>query len=265
MSRYLRAYTRQIGFACLLLLLPFLLPPFGVSSDVGTLVTATSTIFAIVAGFFIADAMSNYLRLQTLIAEENSALISIAGNAKAVDKKNCVAVHQAIDAYMIAQLDLGTLNHFSQTQKQVDQLHVSIHSLKTNSENSLLFDHVLAMEEKVITTRQEMTLAAKKTLTKVHWGTLITLAVLVAITVLAIRNGTWLTNVVAGLMILGTQAVLVILRDVDNNFLLEEKLAYQNPREVFHAVAQPPYYPHFAPVKYRIPDQDGSIRIGKKA
>lgn len=259
------SYIREIVLGVCLFLLPFVLPSFGVSTDVGTLVTATGTIFAVVAGFFIADAMSNYLRLQTLIAEENSALITIADNAKQIDAKGFIAVHQAIDEYIIAQLDSGSLDHFSQTQEQIDQLHKSIHGLSVNADDSVLVDHVLSMEEKIMTSRQEMALAAKRTLTAGHWMTLIALAILVAITVLAIRDGTLFTDMVAGLMIVGTQAVMIVLRDVDNNRLLERKLAYKNPLEVFHAISRPPYYPYFSSTKSRIPDRDGKYRLGKKA
>ncbi|MEN9561358.1 MAG: hypothetical protein RIQ56_631, partial [Candidatus Parcubacteria bacterium] len=80
-------YPKDIALGICLFLVPFLIPAFTVSTDVGTLVTATSAMFAVVAGFFIADAMSNYLRLQTLISEENAALISVADYARKIDEK----------------------------------------------------------------------------------------------------------------------------------------------------------------------------------
>lgn len=246
-----------------LLLIPFVVPPFGVSTDVGTLVTATSTIFAVVAGFFIVDATSNYLRLQTLISEENAALISIADDAKEVGGKNFVRVHEAIDAYLIAQLDLNTLDHFQQTQKEIDRLDSAIHALSVQSEGTSTFDHILALQEKIISCRQEMTLSAKKTLTFIHWTALILLAVLVVITVLAIRDGTWFTNVVVGSMMLGILVILIVLRDIDNNSILERKLGYKNPSQVFHAIAKPPYYPYFVPSALRVPNNEGQMRIGK--
>lgn len=264
MRDFIRIYKWEMLGGVGLLIIPFVIPSFGVSTDVATLVTATSTIFAIVAGFFIVDATSNYLRLQTLIAEENAALISIADDVKEADSKNFVRVYEAIDAYLIAQLDLNTLDHFQQTQKQIDQLDAAIHSLSVQPEGNLIFDHILALQEKVVACRQEMTLAAKKTLTFIHWSALIVLAILVVITVLAIRDGTWLTNVVAGSMMLGILVILIVLRDIDNNSILERKLGYRNPSQVFHAIAKPPYYPYFVPPALRIPNNEGQMRIGKR-
>ncbi|MDP3985171.1 MAG: hypothetical protein Q8P82_00245 [bacterium] len=260
----IKEYKGEIILAVGLFLVPFIIPSFGVSTDVGTLVTATSTIFAVVAGFFIVDVTSNYLRLQTLIAEEDAALISIADDAQQVDGNNYVGVHEAIDAYMIAQLDLGTLDHFEQTQKQIDRLDASIHALLVQPEGSVIYDHILALEEKIISCRQEMTLAAKKTLSLLHWLTLIALAALVVITVLAIRDGYWFTNVVASSMMVGILAVLVLLRDIDNNSILENKLGYKNSTQVFHAISKPPYYPYFSAIKSRIPDKAGRLRVGEK-
>jgi len=255
---------KDILFGIILFIIPFFLPSFGVSTDVGTLVTATSSVFAIVAGFFIADAMANYLRLQTLISTENASLISIANNAKKIDEKNFTVVHEAIDNYVIAQLDEGTLSHIFSTQTQIDNLDSAINKLQIQDEDAVSLDHLLSVKEKVAECRQEIALAAKRNLTVGHWLTLITLGVLVILTVLAIRDGTLFMNIVAGSMMVGTLAVLVLLREMDNNHLLEKKLAYENPREVFHAIGKQPYYPHFAPLKARVPDESGSYRLGKK-
>lgn len=260
----MKKYKKEIALGIVLFIIPFVAPYYVIGMDTSTLVAGASTLFTIFAGFLIADAMSNYLRLQSLIAEENSSLITIADNSKQIDKDGFVAVREAIDEYMITQLDLNTLNHFSQTHEQIDKLHTSLHKLVVAPENSHLYDHILTMEENIITARQEMALAAKKTLTPIHWVTLIGLAILVLISVLPIRNGEWPTNIFAGLMILGTEAILVILRDMDNNNLLASKLGYENPREVFYAVDKPPYYPASSPVKSRVPDENGKFRLGDR-
>ncbi len=208
--------------------------------------------------------MSNYLRLQTLIAEENAALISIADDAVKVDADRSKEVYAAIDQYMIAQLSLGTLAHVFKTEKEIDRLGAAGNALRVQPEGSEYFDHILSMKENVISCRQEISLAAKNNLTVAHWTILIALSVLVWLTVLTIRDGSAFMSLVAGLMIIGTQAVLVLLREMDNNHLLEKKLSYDNPREVFHAVFQPPYYPHSSPLKSRIPNAAGLYRLGKE-
>ncbi len=260
----MRVFKKDIALGICLVLVSFLLPLFKIGNELGTLVSATSTVFAIVAGFFIADAMSNYLRLQTLIAEENASLISIADTARKIGDNKSESVHQAIDQYMIAQLNLGTLGHVFQTEKEVDRIETAINALAVGPEEKEYLERILDMKDKIISCRQEISLAAKNNLTTGHWIVLITLAVLMITTILAIRDGSMLMSLIVSLIIIGTQAVLVLLREMDNNHLLEKKLAYENPREVFHAVSQPPYYPHFSPLYSRLPNEAGLYRLGRE-
>lgn len=257
-------YIKDILIAVGIFIGIFILPLFEIGENLSSLVSATSTVFAIVAGFFIADAMSNYLRLQTLIAEENAALMSLANDVKKVDAKGAIAVHQAIDDYMIAQLSSDTLRNVFLTEKEVDNIKASIDALRVEQEDSEFFDHVLSMSEIIYTCRQENALASKNNLTIGHWLTLSILALLVAISVLAMRDGTFIMNSVTALMIVGVYAVLAILREMDNNHLLEIKLSYENPREVFHALQRPPFYPYFSSPKTRTANEKGEYRLGKK-
>jgi len=258
----LSLYLKEVGVGAALFTSAFLIPQFSLNTDVNTLVSATSAVFAIVAGFFIADAMSNYLRLQTLIAEENAALITIVANSKKIDPRNESAVRVAVDAYMIAQLEAGTLNHILRTEKEVDNLSAALDALQVSEGGKELYDHVLTMREKIMSARQEILLAAKENLSSGHWITLIVLGVLVVFTVLAIRDGGAFMNMVAGAMMVGMYSILVLLRDMDNNRLLELKLGFDNPREFFHALDLPPYYPRLTPAHYLVPDDSGTYRIG---
>lgn len=61
----------------LLLLIAFNIPLFKLNFDVASILTVISFLFAILVGFFIAAATSNYLQLQSLIAEEDASLIII--------------------------------------------------------------------------------------------------------------------------------------------------------------------------------------------
>lgn len=45
--------------------------------DSSKILSSTTTLFSILVGFFIASAMSNFLRLKTLISSETGALFSV--------------------------------------------------------------------------------------------------------------------------------------------------------------------------------------------
>ena len=247
----------------ILIILVFTLPHFTVLEN-GTLVTAATAIFAVVAGFFIADAMANYLGLQSLIAEENATLISLFEDLE--DQKllpeATERVREAIDTYLVAQLDVPDLDHTAYTQKEFDALIFALHTYKEGlgDDHEALSGHLQEIRAEMVRTNQEISLTAHVNLGAAHWALLLTLASMVGITVLAIRDGSLLMNVIAIGMLLGTLGVLVVLRDVDNNRFLQKKLSFKNPRQVFRALRFPPYYPPSAEKSLRIPDDSGHYR-----
>lgn len=244
--------------AVTLVAIAFFLPFFEIP-QVGSLVTSATAVFAVVAGFFIADATANYLRLQTLIAEENGVLISVAHELHQISADDEKRMYDLIDGYLIEQLDVDSLDHIVTTQETFNQI------LDLFDEVIEKYDDVRAqMEEqrdKLITINQEMMLAANSNLTTIHWGILVSLWMVVAITVLAIRDHTLTMSVITAGMLLGCQGVLVVLRDVDNNRYLQRKLSFKNPRFVFQAINQPPYYPLDSKPKHRQPNKDGLFRM----
>lgn len=258
-------HKKDLIVLTILLLAPFFLPSFAIADSIGTLITAAAAVFAIVAGFFIADTMANYLRLQTLIADENAALIAIADYIKRLDRKNYATVHAAIDAYMIAQLNYGSLGHTVTTAKSFQALHDAVYDAVQHHDGNELSDHVLSSMERILADRQEIALAAKKNLTFIHWGTLILLFLIFGATIFTIRDDTVVMNLVCALMLTALYAVLLLLREVDNNHLLERKLSFENPREVFAAVGQPPFFPFFANRAQIIPDEQGRYRTASTA
>ncbi len=256
-------YKKEIFAAIFFFILPFILPVIKIDIDLSMFVQISSTIFAIVIGFLIADSMSNYLRLQTLISEENASLISIAYDVKEIEPSNTIELYDSIDRYIIKQLDLDSLEHFDESQKEMDDIRIAINSIDDTHKNGLIYDHILSLVEKIIHARQEMRLATQKTLSSAHWYILSILSLSVVFSMFLIRNGNIIVNILCGLVVLGVFLLLILLRDVDNNRLLEMKLAYRNPRDIFHAIGKPPYYPSFSPIKLRVPDEKGNIRVGK--
>lgn len=263
-KRFFNLYTQEALIAVVLFIAPFFIPTFNLSGSIDILVTAVSTLFAIVVGFFIADAMSNYLRLQTLIAEENGTLISLAHAAREIDPLNFQVLHGAIDAYLIAQLNQETLNHILQTEKEMRGIVEKTDSLIRGSSKDSRWDATHVMLKTVHTVRQEIALVAKRNLTIAHWAIVAILGLLLMLVILAVRDGSIFFNLVASLMIVGSYAILVLLNEVDSNRLLEQKLAYENPYEIFLTLDLPPYYPWFSPPYLRKPGRDGTFRLGIK-
>lgn len=257
MLRVASVTKQDVYVAAILIAASFLLPHFLLPS-IEPLIGAATAIFAIVAGFFIADATENYMSLQSLISEENAILIAIAHELKRVEKTEADAVRKAIDEYMIDQLNVDGLDHIVFTKEEFERLLSALDEVI--NDDTIPSENVQEQRNRLIQLNQEMLLAAQSNLTAIHWAILITLGGVVSITMLAVRDGSLIMNIICAGMLLGCQGVLLVLRDVDNNRYLQRKLSFKNPQYVFQAICRPPYYPPAALPKQMIPNAEGEYR-----
>lgn len=247
----------------ILFLLPFLVPLFSPTFDVGTFLTAISLLFAILAGFFIANATSNYLHLQTQIAEENADLISIFGLIKLIEPDKKEEIAEAIDSYMISQLDYDFLDHAHETHKEIDKIISVVNDIEPqNDRGSELLSNLHNKKSHLLVTNQEVSLSAKRTVTFRHWFVLILLSVLIGLLLLALRGGGLLGNIIIGVLFVGMYEILVLIYEIDSNQFLAKKISYQNPQRVFKSIGRLPYYPITAFTHYKISEPSESYRVG---
>jgi len=243
--------------------LPFVIPLFTLRTldTSGSLVTAVTAVFAVVAGFFIADVTGNYLRLQTLIAEENACFISIAHDVRECVPEKFPEAQTAIDGYMIAQLDIDELDHIVRTSREFEALISTLGLLAAHAPPDHPFlSNIQTKKDELIELNQEITLAARQNLTWIHWFILFTLGGVVGLNMLALRDEGIMLKCIVGAVLLSIEAVIIVLRDMDNNRFLQRKLGFRNPQQVFRALLLPPYYPVTAQLRQRNAGPDGTYR-----
>lgn len=252
--------TGDFGLFAALVAIGFLFPSFTLP-EVGNIVAAVTAIFAVTAGFFVVDATENYLALQKTISEENAALIAIAHSLATIPETSASTVRTAIDAYAIEQLDAVELDHANRTRDEFVTLLSTLDALvQLPGTHEERLAHLEEQKDKLIYTNQELMLTAQANLTASHWFVLLLLALLVCVSVLALRDGGVLMALIASAIMVGTAAILMVLRDLDNNRFLERKLGYRNIQRVFESIGLPPYYPPSSPLFLRRPDTAGVYR-----
>ena len=247
----------------LLLTASFLLPVYHFTFDIPTLLTVVSLIFAILVGFFIATATTNYLRLQSLVVDEDSTLISIFNLTKIVQPSAISKMQEVIDRYAISALDFELVDYIRKTQKEFGEVLSTIDELSPQDEKGLeLFGNIHDNRGEIVRARQEIALVAKRVVTPLHWMVLIFLAILLIFLLLALRDGHWLASLITSVLSLATYLVLVLLYEVDSNIFLEELLAYENSQQIFRAIGTMKYFPHHALKNQRIKAPEEDYRVG---
>lgn len=244
-------------------MVPFLLPQFEFHDDSGVLLTAVSLLFAILVGFFIATTTSNYLRLQTLIADANACLISIYNLILGIDPKKKLLIEDAIDNYMIASLDFELLDHTDKTKKEFNEVMDIANTIEPTNEKGLaLYSELHSRMDDMLTNDQEISLTSKRIVSPRHWFIIILLATLLAISLLSFRNDSFLISLFVGIMFVTIFHIMLLIHEIDINLFLSQQLSYKDPQQVFHGIGRQDYYPESAIKKGYAKPGLGPYRIG---
>jgi hypothetical protein len=238
---------RSIIFQLALFFLALLLPAFKFDFDISTILTVVTLLFTILVGFFIAAATSNYLRLQTIISDEDASLISLFGLVKILQPAMVKKIRNSIDKYMIAALDYGLLDYSEYTSGEVDALLNTIDEVTpTKKHTESLIQNLHNIKVNIISIRQEMAVLIKRIVTARHWFILVSLAAIISVILLSLRSGNIITSSLIGLIMITLYQTLRLLHQIDSNLFLASQLAYEVPQKVFLAIGQLRYYPEYA-------------------
>ena len=249
--------------SALLIFLAIKLPLFNLSLDIPTLLTVFSLLFAILVGFFIATSTTNYLRLQSLIAEEDAGLITIFSLVQNIAPQDKNKVTDAIDNYAIAALSFELTDYIRKTHQEFEDLSTTVDKIETfNSKGEQLMQSLHDKKNSLFQTRQEIALVARRIVTPDHWVVLVSLGVLVGFLTLTLRDDGLLSAIISGILLSTNYLVLTLLYEVDNNRFLEQALAYQNSQQIFQSIGRPPYYLADAIKNGRIRKPATSYRTG---
>jgi hypothetical protein len=263
MIKKIKNFTVNYLVPILILVIPFSLPLFKLDFDVNIILTIVALLFTILAGFFIAAATSNYLRLQTLIADLNGGMISIFNIVKLISPNSIGRVTDAIDEYVISTLDYDLLDFAGDTMKDFENVVSVIDEVRPENSNvESLLQNLHSEKTRLYSNHQEMAMVAKTIVSPRHWTILILLASLIAILILALRNGQVISSLVAVALIYTTYQILKLLQEIDNNLFLGKKLAFEDPQHVFRVIGRLPYYPQYAIESNQVKIQEKTYRVG---
>jgi len=232
-----------IALICITLGIAYINPIF--DFDMSKILSSSTTLFSILVGFFIASAMSNFLRLKTLISSETGGLFSVYKFADLIDGTLGEEVKEAIDKYIITGFDWELEDYVENTQKEFEKIYDILKkkkSLPDNDKEQQALDFLMNDLGNLPGIRNEISMVAKTTLNSLYWILLITLA---ALTIFAVLMGTQFTFVSILLAVCISAAVLFalfLLDEIDKNRLNENDIAFRNFNQLLITLGRLPYY-----------------------
>ncbi|MEM4153049.1 MAG: hypothetical protein QXK80_02965 [Candidatus Pacearchaeota archaeon] len=230
-------------------------------SIISAILTATTVLFGILAGFFIAATLTNYFRLQSLISEETAGLIALRDKCKVIDPKIAKEVEDAIDNYLIANFDYELIDFIDNTWQEFNEIQKLTEKIRRDTD---VYSSLMDTRENLLKNRQEIALTTRQIIGIESWIILTVLALINAFLLFAIRDSSLISSIFTVLLSSATFLILFLLYDIDSNLFAEEHIAYKIYHRVFKEIGKLPYYTETSIKSGRVrPPKGESYRIGK--
>lgn len=244
----------------------FVVPVHRFGIDTSNFLTTVSVLFAILLGFFIATATTNYLNFQSSLAAEGTALIMLFNLGALVRPSAKEKLADAIDAYVIATLDFGLTDYVKNTEQEYAALVTYVDTLEPEDDGKRRVSALDALSQAktdMLRARTAISFAAQRVTRATHWIVIVLLGVLLVALVFGFRDGTALPNIIAGTLVAVLYLILLLLYQLDGNVFLEEQLAYEDVQGIFRSIGRLVYYPAFAVEQKLVRAPKGTYRIGE--
>jgi len=264
--KYVHAIRGSIVALVAFTIAAMFVPSNGPSEDVKIILTVSSFLFAIFAGFFISRLNGRYDKVKEIVADEDSAWLSLYKTSQYLGQGFTKKLSNFIDDYYITSYDYelvsdyykGTAKYFHKIYDELDK--VKIKGVKASE----VFDTMVSLLNNIETFRNRASVTLVERVTKGQWAILLTLASIIIFSVFFLKTNTTYSIVLT--VMLSTIIVLVILmmRDLQNFRLSGENPVTESGQELFLFIGKKRYYnqAHVKSGFNKIPDDVKEYRLG---
>jgi len=220
------------------------IPVAEAGDDIITILTISTFLFAIIAGFFIARLNSRYDKMREFVADEDSYFLSLYKTSKFFGKKIEKKVTDHIDDYYVTvfDYDLGTYKvsskHFHAIYDELNKIELS----KKGQKAQQSFDDMVGYLSKIEVSRNKASVIFSEKLSSGQWIILLTLVGIIIFSQFVLRVPELYSHIVTVLLTTVLILVLLMMRDLQKFRLGGELLLTESGQEIFDFMEKPRYY-----------------------
>lgn len=214
--------------------------------DIDNLRSASTLLFGIFSGFFVAFLLNRFAAIRSLLTRESTMLMEIYKLAQAFGLDFARRTADKIDTYLIVRFD-GE-NYFRFTTRGRDALFRIFEDLAAvdlgNTQNlTTMHRHFVATLREAISLRRETIVTGTITVSPLQWCPLILLAVILIVTLFYTKSGGTVSTLLTGMLAYSIFLVLYVIKDLSDLNLGGNFLKYETIERVFEYIGKPRYYP----------------------
>jgi len=256
--KYLHAMKGSSVAFILFIIAVVFIPVRESTEDVKIILTVSTFLFAILAGFFISRTNNRYDRIRELVSTEDGLWISIYKTAGFFGTQIQTKIGEIINNHHIAAFDYDVGKYY----KATDRYFYSIYDLLIENKSTIrknasdLLDDMVGLLNKMGEFRNKSSVIASEKLTKGQWGIMLFLSGLILFSLFALKTDAFYSQISTVLLSTILVLVLLILRDLQNLNIAGQLAVTESGQEVFEAMGKLRYYPE-------IQIKEGLIKVPK--
>jgi len=241
--KYIHAVKGSVIALFIFLIAVIVIPGHGPSREVEIIVTISTFLFAILAGFFISRLNSRYDRIREYIATEDALWLTLFQTSKLYGKEFNDKMRELIDKYYILAFDYSNYNEH--WYKPTACVFFNVYDLlneygkyRKEASYQVMLNHL----EKIEQNRNKGAVLTAEKVTTGHWMILISLVVIIIYSVFYLKVPMFYSQVITVLLSTILVLVLLLIRDLQNLRLGGKALIVDSGQEIFEFIGRLRYY-----------------------
>ena len=243
--KYIDAFEGSVFAAMLFAIATVVIPGQGPSEDVKIILTVSTFLFAILAGFFIARQSKRYDRLRELVATQDANWVSLYKAAQIMGSDFAKRIADRIDMYYIVWFDFSIgQSAYKHTSKYLDDVYDELrdHAELAGDNTDSLYDELVLFLSDIEKNRNRESVLSLERMTIGQWGAMVILAGIIVFSLYHLMVPFLYSKVITTLLSTVLVLVLLMLRDLQNLMHGGEMQLDESGEEVLEIIGKPRYY-----------------------
>jgi hypothetical protein len=264
MNRYYDAIKLSLVAFVALIVASLILPSHGPSDDVELVLTVSTFLFAILAGFFTSRLNDRFNDIKNLVASEDAYFTTLYRFSRKFSPSFLKKVTKIIENYYITCFDFEISQNYKYTSTYIDQLNALVINYKPrNANEAILLEEMTEYLLEIEVCRNQQSVSVLQSITAGHWTILSILCSIIVISVFYLKSGSLFSYVTTVMLSTVVIMVILIMRDIKNFQLYGPTLAVESGQEQFELMGLDRYYHenYLEEIKY-LPSYVKRYRLG---
>lgn len=225
----------------------FLLPESKQNNGYELVLTISTFLFAIIAGFFISRLNSRFDVLRTLLGEQDGEFLALYKLAQLMSIRFAKRIKDLLDDFYITSYDFA-LSDYDKTYKASEKYYFKLwDELKKMKKSEKIEPYHTEVVELIIESEKRRNVSsaiAAERLTLGHWVILIVLGIVIVFCIFNLKTNEFYSKLLAVLLSTVLVLVLLLMRDLQNLIMGKMELLEESGQENLEFMGELRYYHH---------------------